>query len=110
MVWSVTSTTGFVVIHSFTHAYVRACYSQKDKVNVFRDAGRYAAIADARAGIAEAEAKLRAERAEIRRRLHAPALDYVSVSGKDYLVEVKSALVKEVPKDWVRISAYVPFP
>ncbi|KAF9585396.1 Mismatch repair protein msh3 [Lunasporangiospora selenospora] len=42
--------------------------------------------------------------AEIRKQLREPRLEFTSVSGIDYLVEVKNKDVAKVPKAWVKIS------
>ncbi|KAG0022480.1 Mismatch repair protein msh3 [Podila clonocystis] len=42
--------------------------------------------------------------AEIRKLMREPRLEYTSVSGIDYLVEVKNKDVAKVPKSWVKIS------
>ena len=33
-----------------------------------------------------------------------PVLEYITVSGDDYLVEVKNKDVSRVPKDWIKMS------
>lgn len=33
-----------------------------------------------------------------------PVLEYTTVSGDDYLVEVKNKDVSRVPKDWIKMS------
>jgi DNA mismatch repair protein MSH3 len=42
--------------------------------------------------------------AEIRKLMREPRLEYTSVSGIDYLVEVKNKDVAKIPKSWVKIS------
>lgn len=34
-------------------------------------------------------------------------MNYVTVSGDEYLIEVKNALVRAVPATWIKISALV---
>ncbi|KAI9238745.1 MAG: muts domain V-domain-containing protein [Podila humilis] len=41
---------------------------------------------------------------EIRKLMREPRLEYTSVSGIDYLVEVKNKDVAKIPKSWVKIS------
>lgn len=41
---------------------------------------------------------------QIRKIVGNPAQEYVTVSGEDYLIEVKHKDVPRLPKDWVQIS------
>ena len=41
---------------------------------------------------------------QVRKVVSNPVLEYTTVSGDDYLVEVKNKDVGRVPKDWIKIS------
>uniref|UniRef100_A0A8C8A1C2 MutS homolog 3 (E. coli) n=1 Tax=Oryzias sinensis TaxID=183150 RepID=A0A8C8A1C2_9TELE len=42
---------------------------------------------------------------DIRMVLKAPTLNYITVSGQEFLIEVKNSLSSTVPSDWVKISS-----
>ena len=52
-------------------------------------------------------AELDAHLVDVRRILARPATRYVTVTGTEFLVEVPVARAKDVPRNWVRASAYV---
>ncbi len=76
-----------------------------NKADLFADAERYPAIQTAKDNIAIVETELREHLRELRKTLHRPSLEYASVSGVEYLVEVRVADAKKVPADWLRVSA-----
>eukprot|EP00911_Craspedida_sp_UC1_P000115 UC1_evm1s91 len=79
----------------------RAC----DKENLFRDVlSRYPAVADTKRAISETEAGLEAHTRDIRRVLKVGSFAYKTVSGEEYLIEVRNSLVAKLPSDWCRIS------
>ncbi|PIA18694.1 hypothetical protein COEREDRAFT_38803 [Coemansia reversa NRRL 1564] len=51
------------------------------------------------------EAELQAHIGEVRTQLSDASLEFRSVAGADYLVDLRHAQAKNVPPDWVRISA-----
>jgi DNA mismatch repair protein MSH3 len=59
-------------------------------------------LAEARAGIREQEAKLAAELTQLRVQLGLPKLEYKSVNGREFLVEIPRAskAAKCIPDDW----------
>lgn len=55
--------------------------------------------------ISQIKAELDDELQEIRKILKRPSLEYVEKSRESYLIEVRNALVKILPKDWLKISS-----
>ncbi|KAJ1024845.1 hypothetical protein NDA16_002885 [Ustilago loliicola] len=76
-----------------------------NKSDLFPDPDLYPAIQGAKDNIAIIEGELREHLREVRRVLHRPSLEFSSVAGVDYLVEVRVADAKKVPVDWLRVSA-----
>ncbi|CBQ68868.1 related to DNA mismatch repair protein [Sporisorium reilianum SRZ2] len=76
-----------------------------NKPDLFPDPDLYPAIQASKDNIAIVDTELREHLREIRKLLHRPSLDYVSVAGVDYLVEVRVADAKKVPVEWLRVSA-----
>eukprot|EP01062_Namystynia_karyoxenos_P026618 TRINITY_DN20623_c0_g1_i1.p1 TRINITY_DN20623_c0_g1~~TRINITY_DN20623_c0_g1_i1.p1 ORF type:complete len:1005 (+),score=278.54 TRINITY_DN20623_c0_g1_i1:109-3123(+) len=58
--------------------------------------------------VAAEEQKLASHLAEVRRLLGLSGLDYKSISGVDYLIDVPVSQLKRVPKDWTEISRTKP--
>ena len=75
------------------------------KATLFPDPDLYPAIQAAKDNIAIIETELREHLREVRKILHRPSADFVSVAGVDYLIEVRVADAKKVPADWLRVSA-----
>ncbi|KAF9946228.1 Mismatch repair protein msh3 [Mortierella alpina] len=81
--------------------------SKDDKLLMFQDdliAEKWPEILDHRNSIVETEAELATHLISIRKLLREPKLEFTSVSGIDFLVEVKNKDVAKVPKSWVKIS------
>ncbi|PWN47643.1 hypothetical protein IE53DRAFT_238042 [Violaceomyces palustris] len=76
-----------------------------DKANLFVDQDRYPKVQQAKDNIAIVEEELKQHLKELRKVLKRPSLEFVSVSGVEYLVEVRVADSKKVPADWLRVSA-----
>ena len=55
--------------------------------------------------IAELETKLEAHKGEIMKLLGLFSFKYTTVSGLEYLIEVKQSIARSVPKDWTKINS-----
>jgi DNA mismatch repair protein MSH3 len=77
-----------------------------DKYTFFRDDQETSAITEHKFGIASVEQDLDAFRTAAAEKIGKRAVDYVTVSGIDCLVEVEnvSATLKRVPASWTKIS------
>ncbi|KAG0236193.1 Mismatch repair protein msh3 [Mortierella sp. GBA43] len=94
-----------------TRYFLRALNEQaadkNDKLFMFQDdtiIAKWPEIQEHRDNIALTESDLSTHLEVVRKRLHEPKLEFSSVSGIDYLIEVKNKDVAKVPKSWVKIS------
>ncbi|XP_077943258.1 DNA mismatch repair protein Msh3 isoform X2 [Gasterosteus aculeatus] len=76
-----------------------------NKTELFSDLSGFPVLQERREQIQAVVSQIQDHRREIRRALKAPALDYVTVSGQEFLIEVKNSLSSIVPPDWVKISS-----
>ncbi|PYH93459.1 DNA mismatch repair protein Msh3 [Aspergillus ellipticus CBS 707.79] len=77
-----------------------------DKYAFFREAEETEDISDEKLGIASVEHELQEHRSVAGEKLGRKPVEYKSVSGIDYLIEVEnsSASIKRVPASWVKVS------
>ncbi|KKK15074.1 hypothetical protein AOCH_007639, partial [Aspergillus ochraceoroseus] len=77
-----------------------------DKYAFFRDAEETEEISEQKLGIAAVEHELEEHRSEAGDALTKKTVNYVSVAGIDYLIEVEnnSPSIKRVPASWVKVS------
>ncbi|XP_068559288.1 DNA mismatch repair protein Msh3 [Cebidichthys violaceus] len=76
-----------------------------NKTELFSDLSGFPVLRERREQIQAVVTQIQDHRKEIRRTLKAPALDYTTVSGQEFLIEVKNSLSSTVPPDWVKISS-----
>ncbi|EPQ29014.1 uncharacterized protein PFL1_03304 [Pseudozyma flocculosa PF-1] len=76
-----------------------------NKADLFLDPERCPKLQQAKDNIAIVEHDLREHLKELRKYLKRPSLEYATVAGIEYLVEVRTNDAKKVPADWLRISA-----
>ncbi|KAI9729025.1 MAG: Mismatch repair protein msh3 [Chrysothrix sp. TS-e1954] len=77
-----------------------------DKYNFFRTEHETCRIAEQKASITEVEAQLDAHRSDAGEKLRSlrKTVDYVTVAGIDFLIEVDNTQIKNVPASWAKIS------
>ncbi|CAO1633656.1 unnamed protein product [Parajaminaea phylloscopi] len=75
-----------------------------EKENMFTE-DKYPELQDEKDQILVVEAELQEHLTELRKVLKRPTLQFATVSGIDYLVEVRVGDAKRVPADWLRMSA-----
>ncbi|KAG0337898.1 Mismatch repair protein msh3 [Podila horticola] len=91
----------------FLNALDERAANKDDKLLMFRVETleeKWPEVIEHRNNIVVTEDDLVTHLAEIRKLMREPRLEYTSVSGIDYLVEVKNKDVAKVPKSWVKIS------
>ncbi|TXT09048.1 hypothetical protein VHUM_02522 [Vanrija humicola] len=76
-----------------------------DEAALWTDPDKYPEIQDAKDCISICESELAQHLKEVRKVVKKPALNYVTVSGIEYLVEVPLRDSKLVPPKWVKISS-----
>ncbi|KAK3098520.1 hypothetical protein FSP39_020282 [Pinctada imbricata] len=78
---------------------------ENDKTNIFKDESIFPSVLKRKSAIQDVMKDLQEHRREVRLLLKQPALDYTTVMGTEYLIEVKNAIIKVVPQDWTKISS-----
>ncbi|XP_068616934.1 DNA mismatch repair protein Msh3 [Brachionichthys hirsutus] len=76
-----------------------------NKTELFSDLSSFPVLQKRSEQIHAAVNDILSHRKEIRLTLKAPALDYTSVSGLEFLIEVRNSKSSTVPPDWVKISS-----
>nr|XP_015218552.1 PREDICTED: DNA mismatch repair protein Msh3 [Lepisosteus oculatus] len=76
-----------------------------DKTQLFTDLTDFPVIKRRKEEIQGVISEILEHRKDVRLILKNPCLDYVTVSGQEFLIEVKNAMVSRVPSDWVKISS-----
>ncbi|MCJ1468340.1 Mismatch repair protein msh3 [Pseudocyphellaria aurata] len=75
-----------------------------DKYAFFRDESESDDVTEHKLGIASVEHDLEAHRAVAASKIKKEKVDYVVVSGIEYLIEVDNTQIKRVPASWAKIS------
>nr|XP_020449533.1 DNA mismatch repair protein Msh3 isoform X2 [Monopterus albus] len=90
--------------HSFLKVLNEKAAKLGNKTELFSDLSGFPVLQERREQIQTVLNEIQDHRKEIRLALKAPTLDYMAVSGQEFLIEVKNALSSIVPPDWVKIS------
>ena len=77
---------------------------EDDKYAFFREDHETDMISEHKLGIAGVEHELDAHRSVAAEKLKRKKVDYVTVAGIEYLIEVENSQVKNVPASWAKIS------
>lgn len=75
-----------------------------DKYSFFRDETESEDTTEHKLGIASVEYDLDARRTDAAAKIHKKKVDYVVVSGIEYLIEVDNTQLKHIPASWAKIS------
>ena len=75
-----------------------------DKYAFFRDSEETEDITEHKLGIASVEHELDAHRAFAAEKVRKKKVDYVTVAGIEYLIEMDNAQLKNIPASWTKIS------
>ncbi|XP_054630713.1 DNA mismatch repair protein Msh3 isoform X2 [Dunckerocampus dactyliophorus] len=76
-----------------------------DKTELFSDLSGFPVLQERRDQIRRVLEEIQDHRKDIRLILKSPAMDYTTVSGLEFLIEVKNAQSSIVPPDWVKVSS-----
>ncbi|XP_069818946.1 DNA mismatch repair protein Msh3 isoform X2 [Dendropsophus ebraccatus] len=76
-----------------------------NKTNLFKDLTEFPKIQKRKAEVQGVISQIQGHLKEICFILRNPSLSYTTVSGQEFLIEVKNALLSSVPSDWVSISS-----
>ena len=75
-----------------------------DKYTFFREEMESEDIMEQKMGIASVEQELDAHRADAAEKIKKKRVEYVTVAGIEYLIEVENTQLKNVPASWAKIS------
>nr|XP_019050346.1 DNA mismatch repair protein MSH3 [Kwoniella bestiolae CBS 10118]OCF29276.1 DNA mismatch repair protein MSH3 [Kwoniella bestiolae CBS 10118] len=78
---------------------------ENEEANLWNDPDKYPEIQDAKDCISICESELDQHLKEFRRTLMRPTLNFVTVAGIEFLLEVPVRDAKSVPPKWIKISA-----
>ncbi|XP_072243723.1 DNA mismatch repair protein Msh3 isoform X2 [Leuresthes tenuis] len=93
--------------HSFLKVLNEKAAKLGNKTELFSDLSGFPVLQERTKQIQTVLGEIQEHRKDIRLMLKAPALDYTTVSGQEFLIEVKNSLSSIVPPDWVKISSLI---
>nr|XP_032649861.1 DNA mismatch repair protein Msh3 [Chelonoidis abingdonii] len=73
-----------------------------DKTQLFKDLTEFPTIRKQKDDIQKVISKIQFHLQEIRQIIKNPSAEYVTVSGQEFLIEVKNSLLSSVPSNWVK--------
>uniref|UniRef100_A0A8B9PG33 DNA mismatch repair protein MSH3 n=1 Tax=Apteryx owenii TaxID=8824 RepID=A0A8B9PG33_APTOW len=76
-----------------------------DKTQLFKDLTDFPVIRKKKEEILDVLSKIQLHLLEIRKQIKNPSAEYVTVSGQEFMIEVKNSLVSSVPSTWVMVSS-----
>ncbi|XP_064499010.1 DNA mismatch repair protein Msh3 isoform X7 [Pseudopipra pipra] len=76
-----------------------------DKTQLFKDLTDFPVIRKKKEDIQGVLSKIQLHLPDIRKQIKNPSAEYVTVSGQEFLIEVKNSHKSFVPSDWVMISS-----
>ncbi|XP_074935705.1 DNA mismatch repair protein Msh3 [Phalacrocorax aristotelis] len=76
-----------------------------DKTQLFKDLTDFPAIKKKKEEILDVLSKMQLHLLGVRKQIKNSSVEYVTVSGQEFLIEVKNAHKASVPTDWVMISS-----
>ncbi|XP_053727295.1 DNA mismatch repair protein Msh3 isoform X2 [Synchiropus splendidus] len=91
--------------HSFLSVLDEKAAKSGNKTELFSDLSDFPVLKQRRGQIQGVLSEIQDHRKDVRLILRAPALDYTTVSGQEFLIEVKNSVSSIVPSDWVKVSS-----
>lgn len=76
-----------------------------DKTELFWDLTDFPIIRQRKSQIQEVMSQIEFHMQDIRKILKNPSATYVTVSGQEFLIEVKNTLVASIPADWLKVGS-----
>ncbi|KAG7240038.1 hypothetical protein INR49_028041 [Caranx melampygus] len=90
--------------HDFLKVLNETAAKSGNKTELFSDLSGFPVLQERRDQIQTVLNEIQDHRREVRVTLKAPALEYTTVSGQEFLIEVKNSQLSTVPRNWVKIS------
>ncbi|XP_016833849.1 DNA mismatch repair protein Msh3 isoform X1 [Cricetulus griseus] len=76
-----------------------------DKTELFKDLTDFPLIKKRKDEIQEVTQSIQMHLQELRKMLNRPSLQYVTVSGQEFMIEIKNSAVSCIPADWVKVGS-----
>ncbi|XP_042637261.1 DNA mismatch repair protein Msh3 [Orycteropus afer afer] len=76
-----------------------------DKTELFKDLSDFPIIKKRKDEIQEVTNKIQIHLQEIRKILKNPSAQYVTVSGQEFMIEIKNSALSCIPTDWVKVGS-----
>ncbi|KAF4015333.1 hypothetical protein G4228_006174, partial [Cervus hanglu yarkandensis] len=76
-----------------------------DKTELFKDLSDFPLIKKRKDEIQDVTHKIQTHLQEIRKILKNPSAQYVTVSGQEFMIEVKNSAVSCIPADWIKVGS-----
>ncbi|XP_032703405.1 DNA mismatch repair protein Msh3 isoform X2 [Lontra canadensis] len=76
-----------------------------NKTELFKDLTEFPLIKKRKDEIQEVTDKIQIHLQEIRKVLKNPSIQYVTVSGQEFMIEIKNSAVSCIPADWVKVGS-----
>ncbi|KAF3315478.1 Mismatch repair protein msh3 [Orbilia oligospora] len=91
-------------VEGYLNKFDHKAATKDDKYSFFKEVDEYDYILDSKMAIKGVEFDLQEHLPDAAKAVKKKNLDYVTVSGIDYLVEIENSGIKNVPASWVKIS------
>ncbi|XP_053405229.1 DNA mismatch repair protein Msh3-like isoform X2 [Mercenaria mercenaria] len=78
---------------------------ENDKTHMFSEDAHFPEVMNCKEKITEVTKEIQEHRRSVRLTVRQPALEYCTVLGTEFLVEVKNSNISLIPKDWTKISS-----
>ncbi|KAL5004713.1 hypothetical protein ScPMuIL_018169 [Solemya velum] len=75
------------------------------KTELFKDESMFPSVMQTREDVEAVYGEIQEHRRAVRLQLRKPSLDYITVSGTEFLIEVKNTELKLIPNDWTKVSS-----
>lgn len=96
---------GLLNVEAFASNINEVSAREGKKTSLFKDFSEFPEVVKKQQEIADVEQELNSLKPEISKVLKIPSFNYTTVSGLEYLIEVKNSQLKAVPKNWAKISS-----
>ncbi|XP_022110672.1 DNA mismatch repair protein Msh3-like [Acanthaster planci] len=92
-------------VNEFFLALNKKAAKEGKKTELFCDTSPFPGVVHCQKDITELLGQIQEHRREVRKVLRKPTLDYITVSGIEFLIEVKNSVIDDVPDNWLKISS-----
>ncbi|XP_078252687.1 DNA mismatch repair protein Msh3 [Rhinoraja longicauda] len=92
-------------VHRYLKILDEKAAKSGDKTQLFRDLTDFPLIQQRKQEIQDVFSQLHQHRRDIRLILNKPSFDYITVSGQEFLIEVKNSQLHIIPPEWTKISS-----